>query len=395
MLIILFSGRKKSMLYRRQGFSLVFFIAIISTTNAIYIAGISPIQRYDITPAITWIPALGLAWGIFRNQLLDIMPLARDTLVEQLSSGVVVVDRYGKIVDINNAARELLHICEINIVGKNFLKATDLPMSHAMTSKKATIVEDEAHALILEVRVHPFGTETSAHMGSIFVITDVTEREQNLKSLVNQQRALSVMEERERFGRDLHDSIGQMFGFVSTQTQAIKENILREKYSVALFQTEALIEETQRVHGDIRNYILEMRGISPRNRSFSAALKQYVTTFRKNHNIPIQIQIENGLPETFPETHVGIQLLRIVQEALNNVQKHAGPCQVVISLQRMEDGIALSVKDSGVGFDVNTAKADAYGISIMRERAVEIGGIFVLDSVKGRGTEIVVRFETV
>jgi signal transduction histidine kinase len=392
-LIILFSSWRKSRLYRRQGLSLILCIAIISLTNLTYIIGISPVKRYDITPAITWIPALGLAWGIFRNRLLDIMPLARDTLVEQLNSGVIVVDRYGKIVDINNAAQALLHIEDADSIGKDFFKATPLPIAHAMTSKSGTIIDDEDHQQILEIRVHPFGDETTAHhMGTIFVITDVTEREQHLKALVNQQRAISVMEERERFGRDLHDSIGQMFGFVNTQTQAIKENLIREKYSVALFQTEALIEETQRVHGDIRNYILEMRGVSPRNRSFSAALKQYVTTFQKNHHIPVQIQIDDHLPESFPETHMGIQLLRIIQEGLNNVQKHAGPCQVVITIAHAEREISLSIKDTGRGFDVNKAKADTYGISIMRERAAEIGGVFSIHTAEGKGTEITVRF---
>ncbi|MDN5300356.1 MAG: hypothetical protein PWP51_2909, partial [Clostridiales bacterium] len=87
-----------------------------------------------------------------------------------------------------------------------------------------------------------------------------------------------------------------------------------------------------------------------------------------------------------------IQLLRIIQEGLNNVQKHAGPCQVVITIAHAEREISLSIKDTGRGFDVNKAKADTYGISIMRERAAEIGGVFSIHTAEGKGTEITVRF---
>lgn len=89
-----------------------------------------------------------------------------------------------------------------------------------------------------------------------------------------------------------------------------------------------------------------------------------------------------------PERTVSVTLYRIVQEALNNVRKHAQASHVSITLRIVNDGLHATVRDNGHGFDINTINGGGLGVSTMRERASLLGGRWTVDSGPGRGTTI-------
>jgi two-component system sensor histidine kinase DegS len=86
-------------------------------------------------------------------------------------------------------------------------------------------------------------------------------------------------------------------------------------------------------------------------------------------------------------------LFRIVQEALNNAEKHAGASRVRVSLHHRAERLELSVRDDGVGFNLDALEADRFGLRGMRERAELIGAHLTVKSSPGNGTTVLVSLE--
>ncbi len=192
--------------------------------------------------------------------------------------------------------------------------------------------------------------------------------------------------------RELHDSIGQVLGYLKMQVQAARA-LLEERPQEADAYLEQAAAVVQDSHADVREYILGARtGLSARV-DFVTALREYVRQFSTIYGIEAELiaPLEpNALKlERTPE----VQLLRIIQEALTNVRKHARARRVSVTLSVDGAWIQALVADNGVGFDPSRLDAKekrTFGIDIMRERAEEVGGTLEVESAPGDGTRIVI-----
>ena len=108
----------KYRLYKLQSMSIFTAAAIPWIGNAIYLSGNSPIPGLDLTPFAFTVTGLVLCWSIFRHRLFDLVPVARDSLIENMDDGVIVLDAQNRIVDINPAARRMLGKTDVSLVGK-------------------------------------------------------------------------------------------------------------------------------------------------------------------------------------------------------------------------------------------------------------------------------------
>jgi diguanylate cyclase (GGDEF)-like protein/PAS domain S-box-containing protein len=109
--------RKMDTVYRTQSILLMIAIILPLSADILYVLGFSPLKHYNYTPAIFSISGMILAWALFRYHFLDLIPLARDAVVESLHDGVIVLDIKGRIVDINPAARYILKSSDQRLVG--------------------------------------------------------------------------------------------------------------------------------------------------------------------------------------------------------------------------------------------------------------------------------------
>ena len=394
MVLILLTAIKKHSVYRKKAQILLVGVSIIPLSNMSYILGLSPVSRFDMTPALFWLSALIVSWGIFQNKLLNIMPIARDLLVERISSGIVVVDNNDTLVDINDATLKMFELQRSEIIGKNIAHSPQLAdnLPGESNLQKTITYYGAGKRCIYEVRRHPLNDNYGRRAGTLWVIEDITERQNNLEKLVQQEKTLTVMSERERLARSLHDGLGQVFGYYNTQGQAVKEYLLQQKYPAAIKHLEDLIDVSRNHHLIIREQISDIRGVSFVNKSFTLVLKQYSADYSEKHGIPVKVVFDDSIPASFPDDETAVELLRIIQEALNNVQKHAGACTVEVGFKRKVNFVEVSISDSGAGFNpLEISGSNSYGLSIMRERATEIGATMTLDSEKDKGTEIVFK----
>jgi signal transduction histidine kinase len=230
-------------------------------------------------------------------------------------------------------------------------------------------------------------------VGRLLLLHDISAQKQAQTRLVEQQRALAMLREREHLARELHDSLGQIFAFVNSQGQAIRRLLNRSDVTTADALTGRLVEVAREADVDIRESILGLR-VSLSEHGFFPALASYLASYEKNYGIHAELEGPERFAAAAFEPLVEVQLLRILQEALTNVRKHASAHCVRIALA-LEDGCArVTIRDDGQGFDPAefAGRADGHvGLQVMRERAEEVGGTLSLRSVPGQGTEVVVR----
>jgi signal transduction histidine kinase len=123
----------------------------------------------------------------------------------------------------------------------------------------------------------------------------------------------------------------------------------------------------------------------------AAALREYVGNWAQHFSVPVRLHTnvsEDRLPPEVEGT-----MYRVVQEALNNVLKHARATHVDVALERHADHVLLIIEDDGVGFDPSSTAIGAGGVGLagMRERAALIGADLQIESTAGRGTTVFVR----
>lgn len=211
--------------------------------------------------------------------------------------------------------------------------------------------------------------------------------------LLEQMRYMAILEERDRIGREIHDSLAQTLGYLNLQSRAIEALMAKGKYDQALDDLRQMGAGARGAFNDVREAIFSLRTTLTPDRDLVRILHDYAQEFSRNCGIPVELDAPQGqeihLP---PETQV--QLVRIVQEAMTNVRKHAQASRVTVKLRKKDKGIAVSVEDDGRGFEVETSNGKdrrRFGLSIMRERAEAAGAHFSLQSQPGRGTRVVVE----
>lgn len=222
------------------------------------------------------------------------------------------------------------------------------------------------------------------------------ELEQHLEEREQQQllRYRAIVEERERIGREIHDGVAQLMGYVNTKSSAINFLLRDQKYSEAFDQLEQLTRSSQDALQELRISILGLRISDPHEDGFFNSLESFTDQFSELTGISIDLSLSprDRFPSLSPE--IELHILRIVQEALINVQKHAHVQQAWVHLSVNTRILEITIGDNGRGFDTENPSNDGqphFGLAIMRERAEGVGASFHLDTEPGSGTRVTVR----
>lgn len=199
----------------------------------------------------------------------------------------------------------------------------------------------------------------------------------------NQLRALAAHEERTKIARDLHDRLGQYLTYIALEL----ERINTESPSSSIKQ---LHEDVQGAIGEFRDTLLELRVAVSSDRPLSVVLPEVVERFARRSEVEIHLDVTDRT-ERLP-ARLENEFLRIAQEALTNVQKHAKATRVELRWT-IEDGCGrLVIEDDGRGFDPSQGiRGSAYGLVGMRERAASVGAVLSVASEPGQGTVITVQ----
>lgn len=199
---------------------------------------------------------------------------------------------------------------------------------------------------------------------------------------------LAVAQERLRIAHEMHDGLAQVLGYVNTKVQAANEYLRRDKRDEASTQLRELATAAREAYSDVRESIVDLRTLPDPNVAFSDVLREYVNRWKEHAGVSTQLTIEGDL--SIPAA-IELQLVRIVQESLANVRKHAKATTVDLSIRRRDGALQMTITDDGMGFDPaarGPSEFPRFGLSTMRERAESIGGKLEIDTAPGRGTTV-------
>jgi signal transduction histidine kinase len=205
--------------------------------------------------------------------------------------------------------------------------------------------------------------------------------------LYERSRELSIVEERNRIARELHDSVAQKL-FSLRLTAESATTLLASDQARAATELANLSELAGEVADELRAIVVGLRPVDLAGDGLHIALRKQIDLLDRVHDAQVRLRTDEsacGLTAARQEA-----AYRIAQEAMHNALRHADAKQIDISLREEDDLVVLEVADDGQGFDVSRGEQSAHrlGIGSMRERARSVGGRLTVSSAPGRGTTV-------
>jgi two-component system CheB/CheR fusion protein len=270
------------------------------------------------------------------------------------------------------------------------------------------------------MRIAPYRTSEDRIDGAVLTFTDIGERmrsgqllraaryelEQNVEQSradladSNASRAEVVRQlvgaqeiERRRMATDLHDQLGQQLTALRLNVEILKGRLVED--AKAFEQLEQVQTIARRIESEVDFLAWGLRPLALDDLGLAAAIEDYLQRWEHHTGIAADFH-STGLENVRLTAEIEINLYRILQEALNNVQRHAHSERVEVLLERREHEVVLVIEDAGVG-GVNLPKGRLRGMGLvsMRERAALMGGTFEIESEPERGTALFARVPAV
>ena len=325
-------------------------------------------------------------------------------LFENARDAVYVHDLEGNYIRVNRATEALSGYKREEIVGRNF--AEFVAPEHVRYVRKSfyarlaeqgetafevDVIAKDGRRVPVEVRSRAI-YENGVMVGVQGTARDITERKlaQDSLQMFSRQLIEAQEDERRRIARELHDQIGQILTAIKMNLYSVQQVLeTAETHSYVKDNIEAVDEALRLVRDlsiDLRPPVLDDFGLV-------SALYWYVDRYTKRTGLEVDVVIELPDHNQRFSRELETACFRIAQEALTNVVRHAQASHVLLQLAKDENGLLLSIKDDGAGFDVESLRkraprAATLGLISMQERAHAAGGAVEIESTICEGTEI-------
>jgi PAS domain S-box-containing protein len=327
-------------------------------------------------------------------------------LVEILPDAVLLLDTEGRLKAANSQALAMLN--HVGMEGLALRTAYDLTVPSergrlrtdlatalhdgALRNREYSLVRNGGELFPVELSVAVSTAADGQPSGLVVVVRDITERkrvEEELRRLP--QRIIEAQEaERSRVAGELHDGVNQIIASAKMRLRKVEQSVAAaDPASTAVLNRchELLVqalEENRRIAHDLRPSDLDGLGLADACRHFCEEFNQRTT---------LSVAWDISLPARRLAPAVELNLFRILQEALGNVERHAQASRAEVWLGVKDGRLELRVRDDGAGFGNPAGRASkgrrrGIGLTNMRERAASIGGTCAFNSAPGQGTTV-------
>ena len=222
---------------------------------------------------------------------------------------------------------------------------------------------------------------------SFGVLRDITARKRVEEELTRLSRRLIGAHEEERalLARELHDDVTQRLAVLAIEAGRVEQGGLEQTRADAM---KSIREGLVRLSEDVHALAYQLHPSVLAELGLVEALRTECERLERRGQIEISVDLE-PLPAGL-DKDAALCLFRVAQEALNNANRHAGPCSVNVALRAMDAGLLLAVRDEGVGFDPEGPREGRnLGLASMRERVQIVNGTLDIESAAGEGTSII------
>ena len=198
-----------------------------------------------------------------------------------------------------------------------------------------------------------------------------------------------LWQERRRLAGEIHDGLAQVMAYLNLRLQRAIDAGRADRFEDMLTMTGEVSLSLLDAYEDVRNAIDDLRLYPAEGESVEAFLRRQISlaAMQKGMSVKFSASAHFDLP-----SYVIAQISRITHEAVNNAHDHAQAAHVDVSLNRENGDLVLRISDDGAGFDVDAEpERRHHGLSVMRERAHDIGGSLSIESHPGKGTALTLR----
>jgi signal transduction histidine kinase len=210
------------------------------------------------------------------------------------------------------------------------------------------------------------------------LIDDLTRSRANLMRV---EREAGRLTERQRLARDIHDTLAQHFTSIIMHLAAAKHS----NFGTVQTQVQQAEDSAREGLDEIRRIVWDMQPEQIEKASLIEAVEELAARWSAENSVQVKMKV-TGIPRSLTSS-AETALLRISQEAMHNINKHAQAKNVNITFSFMEDIFVMDIADDGLGFDPSKT-SDGFGLKTMRDRIEELNGILTIESERGRGTAI-------
>jgi NarL family two-component system sensor histidine kinase YdfH len=214
-----------------------------------------------------------------------------------------------------------------------------------------------------------------------------------LQEYAAQVQELTISQERERMARELHDTLAQGLAGTILQLEAADSHLENGNLDRAQAVVQRAMQRARTTLHEARRAIQALRPTALEGSSLIDALGREVDQFAANTGVHAAFKVDAGPLDVRPD--VSQNILRIVQESLTNVARHAQARNVQVRLGQNDEGIQVLIQDDGLGFDPQEglARPGCFGLAGMKERAQRMGGVLQVESAPGKGTSVILGVE--
>ncbi len=398
---------------RRQA-RLLFIASILSVVSTvIYLLGNQRLKGVDWAPIICSVLGIMFILILYGTRMLDLVPIARFTMIEQMSDCVLVLDENNCVVDFNPATQEIFEINQnhmgkqIKVVMARWPEIVNLFLPDSNKTSQVTIIHEDK-TRVFDTHLTLFIDSLGKLYGKLIIFSDVTKHHQTEQALaqrlfeiqdlnknlresqdqiIAQQSKLAIQEERKRLGRDMHDSVNQslhgLMLYSETLTSLLKKNQFNEAVSVA----ERIQESGRRALKEIRLLVFETQSQkADETTNLVAALQERFNFVENRVGIQTDIILDGSLAHIQSEWNENLYWIAI--EALNNALKHAQTNKVKVFFRCHDGRFEMEIVDNGMGFDITLSNGGGMGMRTMQERAELLDGQLSVTSAPGHGTSV-------
>ena len=337
---------------------------------------------------------------------LDGAEHAYRVLIESMNEGALTLTAERMILYANQCFARMVK-CPLEQVIGGFLprflseadQATLIPLlkrpTEAGSKVQVTLNAGDGSCIPVQVSIRPLAKNGFNNATVSIVVTDMTEARRNEEMLrALSHRLVQVQEaERGRVALELHDRITQLLCGLVVRCQTLSDKLslrdkpLKKEATKLRQMLGETAEEVERISRNLRPSVLNELGLV-------AVLRDASTEFAARTGVVLKL-VCVSLTERLP-ADVELALYRILQEALKNVEKHAGARNVTVCLTKQVGLVQLVINDDGMGFNPDRYPAKqkgqrGLGLLSMRERASSVGGSLKIKSKECAGTEIEIR----
>ncbi|MFC1991456.1 histidine kinase N-terminal 7TM domain-containing protein [Chloroflexota bacterium] len=407
-------------LYRQQSIALLICVGAPLAWNVVYIFNLIPIYRIDLIPSAFTISGLAIAWGLFRLRLLDIIPIARDTVIESMSEGVIVLDTENRLVDINPAAQHIIGCSLSDVIGQPI--TTVLPQQSELVERSHTlkveaylniVIEQDATQHYYESSISPLQDRHGHLIGRLVTLRDITERRlieaksKDLEEKAHLASRLSIVGEMAAgIAHEVNNPLTAVLGY--------SDLLLKQDISDKIRDDLEIINRGAKRAADILSRLLKFAGQQGLELEYIDInhITEAVVEFRgnslANNKIDVILNLTSKLPKTLAD---GNQLqevfLNLIINAENSiVQAHRGEGgTLTITTETNGDSIYISFTDNGIGINqenlnrifypfftiMGSGKGTGLGLSISQRIMNMHGGEITAESQPGSGATFIIK----